>query len=81
MDQSNLTSQVSNIAQAALFVPQAEDIPDEIPPDKNPPTSGLSISTLVLLVVGTVIIVSVILSITIYVLSKKRNSSRPRTGF
>ncbi|XP_007173114.2 calcium-activated chloride channel regulator 4 [Balaenoptera acutorostrata] len=81
VDQSNLTSQVSNIAQAALFVPQAEDIPDEIPPDKNPPTSGLSISTLVLLVVGTVIIVSVILSITIYVLSKKRNSSRPRTGF
>ncbi|XP_068394152.1 calcium-activated chloride channel regulator 4-like [Eschrichtius robustus] len=81
VDESNLTSQVSNIAQAALFVPQAEDIPDEIPPDKNPPTSGLSISTLVLLVVGTVIIVSVILSITIYVLSKKRNSSRPRTGF
>eukprot|EP00069_Balaena_mysticetus_P003094 bmy_16487T0 len=70
VDESNLTSQVSNIAQAALFVPQ-----------EDPPTSGLSISTLMLLVVGTVIIVSVILSITIYVLSKKRNSSRPRTGF
>ncbi|KAB0389465.1 hypothetical protein E2I00_014745, partial [Balaenoptera physalus] len=84
VDESNLTSQVSNIAQAALFVPQ-DYIPDEIhpdpSPDKNPPTSGLSISTLVLLVVGAVIIVSVILSITIYVLSKKRNSSRPRTGF
>ncbi|XP_061042355.1 calcium-activated chloride channel regulator 4-like [Eubalaena glacialis] len=77
VDESNLTSQVSNIAQAALFVPQ-DDIPA---PTQNPPTSGLSIFTLMLLVVGTVIIVSVILSITIYVLSKKRNSSRPRTGF
>uniref|UniRef100_A0A8C6AZ38 Calcium-activated chloride channel regulator 1 n=1 Tax=Monodon monoceros TaxID=40151 RepID=A0A8C6AZ38_MONMO len=69
VDKSNLTSRVSNIAQAALFVPQAEYIPDEIhpdpTPDKNPPKSGLSISTLVVLVVGTVIIVSLILSITI----------------
>ncbi|TKC45458.1 hypothetical protein EI555_021655, partial [Monodon monoceros] len=85
VDKSNLTSRVSNIAQAALFVPQAEYIPDEIhpdpTPDKNPPKSGLSISTLVVLVVGTVIIVSLILSITICVLSRKRNSSRPRTGF
>ncbi|XP_007463328.1 PREDICTED: calcium-activated chloride channel regulator 4-like [Lipotes vexillifer] len=85
VDKSNLTSRVSNIAQAALFVPQADDIPDDIHPDpnpdKNPPKSGLSISTLVVLVVGTVITVSLILSITICVLSRKRNSSRPRTGF
>ncbi|XP_032483134.1 calcium-activated chloride channel regulator 4 [Phocoena sinus] len=85
VDKSNLTSRVSNIAQVALFVPQPDDIPDEIhpdpTPDKNPPKSGLSISTLVVFVVGTVIIVSLILSITICVLSRKRNSSRPRTGF
>ncbi|XP_067582888.1 calcium-activated chloride channel regulator 4 [Pseudorca crassidens] len=85
VDKSNLTSRASNIAQVALFVPQPDDIPDGIhpdpTPDKNPPKSGLSISTLVVLVVGTVIIVSLILSITICVLSRKRNSSRPRTGF
>ncbi|XP_026970045.1 calcium-activated chloride channel regulator 4 [Sagmatias obliquidens] len=85
VDKSNLTSRVSNIAQVALFVPQPDYIPDGIhpdpTPDKNPPKSGLSISTLVVLVVGTVIIVSLILSITICVLSRKRNSSRPRTGF
>uniref|UniRef100_A0A8C0D4H6 Calcium-activated chloride channel regulator 1 n=1 Tax=Balaenoptera musculus TaxID=9771 RepID=A0A8C0D4H6_BALMU len=66
VDESNLTSQVSNIAQA-LFVPQAYGgIHPDPSPDKNPPRSGLSISTLVLLVVGAVIIVCVILSITIY---------------
>ncbi|XP_007116032.2 calcium-activated chloride channel regulator 4 [Physeter macrocephalus] len=85
VDKSNLTSKVSNIAQAALFVPQADYMPDEIPPgsspDKNPPKSRLSISILVVLVVGAVITVSLILSITICVLSRKRNSSRPRTGF
>ncbi|XP_057570833.1 calcium-activated chloride channel regulator 4 [Hippopotamus amphibius kiboko] len=85
VDKSNLTSKVSNIAHVALFVPQADHIPDEIhpdpSPDKNPPKSGLNISTLVLLVVGSVVIVSLILSITICILNKKRHSSRPRTGF
>lgn len=84
MDKSNLTSKVSNIVQVALFV-QEDYTPDEIhpdpSPDKNPPKSGLSISTLVLLVVGSVVIVSLILSITICILNKRRKPSRPRTGF
>uniref|UniRef100_A0A8I3WIU4 Chloride channel accessory 4 n=1 Tax=Callithrix jacchus TaxID=9483 RepID=A0A8I3WIU4_CALJA len=84
IDKSNLTSKVSNIAQVALFIPQAN--PDEnyttpIPdknyttpiPDKNYTTpipdknhhSGINISTLVLSVVGSVVIVSIILSTTI----------------
>lgn len=70
--------------QVALFV-QEDYTPDEIhpdpSPDKNPPKSGLSISTLVLLVVGSVVIVSLILSITICILNKRRKPSRPRTGF
>ncbi|DAA31315.1 calcium-activated chloride channel regulator 4 precursor [Bos taurus] len=84
VDKSNLTSKVSNIVQVALFV-QEDYIPDEIhpdtSPDKNPPKSGLSISALVLLVVGSVVIVSLILSITICIVNKRRNPRRPRTGF
>lgn len=83
MDKSNLTSKVSNIVQVALFV--QDYTPDEIhpdpSPDKNPPKSGLSVSALVLLVVGSVVIVSLILSITICILNKRRKPSRPRTGF
>ncbi|ELK06312.1 Calcium-activated chloride channel regulator 4 [Pteropus alecto] len=83
VDKSNLTSKVSNIAQVALFIPQAD--PDESDPnptpDENYPNSKVSFSFLVLIVVGSVVIVLVILGITICVSNKKRNSSRPRTQF
>lgn len=75
VDNSSLTSKVSNIAQVALFVPQD---PDESHPNPN---SGISISSLVLIVVGSVVIVSIILSATICILNKKKHSSRPSTGF
>lgn len=78
VDKSNLTSKVSNIAQVALFIPQADSDESD---DENDPNSGLSISSLVLIVVGSVVIVSIILSTTICILKKKRNSSRPATGF
>ncbi|XP_005886455.1 PREDICTED: calcium-activated chloride channel regulator 4 [Myotis brandtii] len=76
VDNSNLRSKVSNIAQVALFIPQGD--PDEIHPNPNP---GISISSLVLLVVGCVVLVSIILSVTIYILNKKKNPNRPRTAF
>ncbi|XP_039694401.1 calcium-activated chloride channel regulator 4 [Pteropus medius] len=83
VDKSNLTSKVSNIAQVALFIPQAD--PDESDPnptpDENYPNSRVSFSFLVLIVVGSVVIALVILGITICVSNKKRNSSRPRTQF
>nr|XP_006205987.1 calcium-activated chloride channel regulator 4 [Vicugna pacos] len=79
VDKSNLTSKVSNIAQVPLFVPQADE--DPLHPDDSRPNSGVSISTVVLSVVGSVVVVAVILSTTICILSKKKNSSRPRTGF
>ncbi|XP_006752634.1 PREDICTED: calcium-activated chloride channel regulator 4, partial [Myotis davidii] len=67
VDNSSLTSKVSNIAQVALFIPQGDTDeihpnPDEIHPNPNP---GISISSLVLLVVGCVVLVSIILSGTI----------------
>lgn len=76
MDKSSLTSKISNIAQVALFIPQGDA--DEIHPNPNP---GISISSLVLIVVGCVVLVSIILSVTIYILNKKKNSSRSRTTF
>ncbi|VFV26159.1 Hypothetical predicted protein [Lynx pardinus] len=85
VDKSNLTSKLSNIAQVALFIPQAEPGPDESPPnpspDENQPNSRVNIVILVLLVVGSVAIVSTIIGATIYILKKKKNSRRPRIGF
>ncbi|CAD7683100.1 unnamed protein product [Nyctereutes procyonoides] len=76
VDKSNLTSKLSNIAQVALFIPQAESDPDE-----SHPNSGINISSLVLLVVGSVVIISIILGAIICIVNKKKNSRRPRTGF
>uniref|UniRef100_A0A8C0I0F2 Uncharacterized protein n=1 Tax=Balaenoptera musculus TaxID=9771 RepID=A0A8C0I0F2_BALMU len=67
VDKSNLTSKVSNIAQIALFIPQADPSAGE-----SHPNLRVNISTLVLSVVGCVAIVSVILSATICILKKKR---------
>ncbi|XP_037671963.1 calcium-activated chloride channel regulator 4 [Choloepus didactylus] len=80
VDKSNLTSKVSNIAQVALFIPQADPSPDDN--HQNPTyNSGVNISVLILSVVGSVAVVSIILSTTICILNKKRNARRPRTGF
>lgn len=76
VDKSNLTSKVSNIERVALFTPQAD--PDESHPN---PDSGVNISVLVLIVVGSVILVSIILSVTICTIKKKKNSNRFTTGF
>ncbi|KAG3283534.1 calcium-activated chloride channel regulator 4-like [Ictidomys tridecemlineatus] len=53
VDKSNLTSKVSNIAQVALFIPQADSGPDESQTTPNPGeshstlNSGINISTVV----------------------------------
>uniref|UniRef100_A0A8D1W803 Calcium-activated chloride channel regulator 1 n=1 Tax=Sus scrofa TaxID=9823 RepID=A0A8D1W803_PIG len=75
-DKSNLTSKVSNIAQVALFTPEADPSPG-----KSHPNPRINISALVLLVVGSVAVVSAILSATICILKKKRNAIRSKTGF
>ncbi|KAM5256995.1 calcium-activated chloride channel regulator 4-like [Ctenodactylus gundi] len=84
VDKSNLTSKLSNIAQVALFIPQADPSPDESHPNPNPDenhSSGVNISTLVLSIVGSVVVVSIILTTTICILNKKKSSNRSRTHF
>ncbi|XP_052034439.1 calcium-activated chloride channel regulator 4A-like [Apodemus sylvaticus] len=75
VDKSNQHSRLSNIAQVALFTPQAEPIPDESP------RSGVSTSTIVLSVVGAVVLVGIIVGTTICIVKKKRSSSGTITKF
>lgn len=76
VDDSNLSSEISNIVQVALFTPQADDVPEE-----NHPGFRINTFTVVMVVVGSVAIVSIIVSTTVCVVSRKRNSNRPSTGF
>uniref|UniRef100_F7D697 Calcium-activated chloride channel regulator 1 n=1 Tax=Monodelphis domestica TaxID=13616 RepID=F7D697_MONDO len=71
VDKANLTSPISNIAQASLIIPSAEDPFSPSPEDPFSP-SGTSISTIVLSVVGTVAAVAIIVSVTVCVMKKKR---------
>lgn len=75
VDKSNWRSGLSNIAQVALFTPQADPIPEESP------QSGVSITTIVLSVVGAIVLVCIIVSTTVCILKRKRSSSGPATTF
>ncbi|XP_006831134.1 PREDICTED: calcium-activated chloride channel regulator 4-like [Chrysochloris asiatica] len=75
VDKSNLTSKISNIVQVPLFIPQADPSLEE-----NRHNTRVNISILVLSVTGSVVVVSIILSTTIYILKKKKNESRPATS-
>ncbi|XP_028919307.1 calcium-activated chloride channel regulator 1-like [Ornithorhynchus anatinus] len=66
INQANLISDVSNIAQAAKFVP-----PKDIPPGSS--NSGVSISTIVMAVVGSVVVICISVSATLCILNKKRH--------
>ncbi|XP_040607593.1 LOW QUALITY PROTEIN: calcium-activated chloride channel regulator 4 [Mesocricetus auratus] len=78
VDKSSLTSKMSNIAQVALFTPQAEPDPDS---PGGSPHSGVSISTIVLSVVGSVVLVCIIVSATVCILKSRRSSSKAVTTF
>lgn len=58
VDKANLTSPISNIAQASLYVP-------EVP-------AGVSISTIVLSVVGAVAGICIIAGVTLCILNKNK---------
>lgn len=75
VDKGGLRSSLSNIAQVALFTPQAEPVPEESP------QSGVSVSTVVLSVLGAVVLVCIVVSTTVCVLKKKRSSSGAATTF
>ncbi|XP_004603680.2 calcium-activated chloride channel regulator 4-like [Sorex araneus] len=78
VDDSGQKSEISNTVQVAMFIPQADN--DNFQ-EENYPSSGTSISTVVLVVVGTVAAVSIIVSTTICIVNRRRSSNRPRTGF
>ncbi|XP_058159206.1 calcium-activated chloride channel regulator 4 [Dasypus novemcinctus] len=84
VDNSNLTSKVSNIAQVALFIPEADPSPDDNhqkpSPGKNP-NRAIKIGILVLIVVGSFVVLSALVSTTVCICKKKRSAGRPRTGF
>uniref|UniRef100_H0VS80 VWFA domain-containing protein n=1 Tax=Cavia porcellus TaxID=10141 RepID=H0VS80_CAVPO len=69
VDKSSLTSKVSNIAQVALFIPEADPDPEE----NN--SSGVNVFAVVLSVVLSVVVVSIILSTVICVIKKKNSSA------
>ncbi|GAB1288211.1 Chloride channel accessory 4B [Apodemus speciosus] len=75
VDKSNQHSRLSNIAQVALFTPQAEPIPEESP------RSGVSTSTIVLSVLGAVVLVGIIVGTTVCIIKNKRSSSQTITKF
>ncbi|XP_050016179.1 calcium-activated chloride channel regulator 4 [Alexandromys fortis] len=87
VDKSDLSSELSNIAQVTLFIPQADAIPDGPGSPEGPgspggsPQSGVSVSTIVLSVVGSLAVVCIILSATVCVLKKRRSSSNAETSF
>ncbi|XP_074076444.1 calcium-activated chloride channel regulator 1-like [Macrotis lagotis] len=65
VDKANLESPLSNIARASLFIPPP-------PEDTSTSPTGVSISTIVLSVVGTVAAVAIIASVTVCILKKNR---------
>ncbi|XP_044882979.1 calcium-activated chloride channel regulator 1-like [Mauremys mutica] len=76
IDNAFLTSEVSNIAQAALFVPPKESSPDGAPND-DVINEGINVLTIVLIVAGSVIAVSIAVSITVCILHKKNRRGGP----
>ncbi|XP_043859045.1 calcium-activated chloride channel regulator 1-like [Dromiciops gliroides] len=69
IDKANLTSLISNIAQASLFTASPDN---SSPDDSSSSPAGVSISTIVLSVVGAVAVVAIIVSVTVCVLNKKK---------
>ncbi|XP_039342083.1 calcium-activated chloride channel regulator 1-like isoform X2 [Mauremys reevesii] len=69
VDNASLTSEVSNVVQAALFVPPKESLPDTHPTDVI--NHGVNVS---IIVIGAVIPVLIAVSITICILYKKNRN-------
>ncbi|CAM4605088.1 calcium-activated chloride channel regulator 1-like [Caretta caretta] len=66
IDNASLTSEVSNIAQAALFLPPKESSSSSVPGDK-----GINVLTIVLIIAGCVAAVLIAVSTAVCILHKK----------
>uniref|UniRef100_A0A674J7B7 Calcium-activated chloride channel regulator 4-like n=1 Tax=Terrapene triunguis TaxID=2587831 RepID=A0A674J7B7_9SAUR len=76
IDNASLTSEVSNIAQAALFIPPKESSPDSTPND-DVINEGINVLTIVLIVAGSIIAVSIAVSMIVCILHKKNRRGGP----
>uniref|UniRef100_A0A8C8REW1 Uncharacterized protein n=1 Tax=Pelusios castaneus TaxID=367368 RepID=A0A8C8REW1_9SAUR len=76
VDNSSLISEVSNIAQAALFVPPQESSPNNPPNDDS--NVVVNVSTIVLIVTGSVIAVLIVVSTILCILQKRNRRGGPR---
>ncbi|XP_038270241.2 calcium-activated chloride channel regulator 1-like [Dermochelys coriacea] len=72
IDNASLTSEVSNIAQAALFLPPKESLPND-----DVINEGIKVSIIVLMVTGAVIAVLIVVSTTVCILNKKNRKGGP----
>uniref|UniRef100_A0A674J1Z0 Calcium-activated chloride channel regulator 4-like n=1 Tax=Terrapene triunguis TaxID=2587831 RepID=A0A674J1Z0_9SAUR len=79
IDNASLTSEVSNIAQAALFIPPKESSPDSTPND-DVINEGINVLTIVLIVAGSIIAVSIAVSMIVCILHKKNRRGAVRKG-
>uniref|UniRef100_A0A8C8S353 Uncharacterized protein n=1 Tax=Pelusios castaneus TaxID=367368 RepID=A0A8C8S353_9SAUR len=69
VDNAALISEVSNIAQVALFVPPQESSPNNPPNDDS--NVVVNVSTIALIVTGSVIAVLIVVSTTLRILQKR----------
>ncbi|XP_042548290.1 calcium-activated chloride channel regulator 4-like [Dipodomys spectabilis] len=76
VDKSNLTSKLSNIAQVALFIPEADPSPD---PGASNAKPGVNILTVVLSALAAVILLSLVVGIIVHVFRKKSSRKHSTT--
>ncbi|KAM4722891.1 calcium-activated chloride channel regulator 1-like [Rhinophrynus dorsalis] len=84
IDKVNQTSDQSNIAQAALFIPPTV-LPPTPKPDTNDNIGGLSITHLALIICGSIIILCLIISITVCIVNcqkkGKKSDAKPQNNW
>ncbi|XP_068808710.1 calcium-activated chloride channel regulator 1 [Struthio camelus] len=74
---TNLTSDVSNIAQATWFIPPKASVPSEGPSDDEGNEGGVNIAVIVAIVAGCVVVVCIIVSSILCALQNKKRRKDP----
>ena len=69
VDDTNLTSDTSNIAKATWFVPPKASVPSD---DEGNTSDGVNIAVIVAVVAGCVVLVCIIVSLTVCILQNKK---------
>lgn len=69
VDDTNLTSDTSNIAKATWFIPPKASVPSD---DEGNTSDGVNITVIVAVVAGCVVLVCIIVSSTVCILQNKK---------